>query len=193
MILLDHGLYRELDEQLRLQYCALWKSMIMRDDARVKQVCDSMGVGDYWITMASMVLMRPYLPLTSALIPLSHAESFSREQLKDFMSHFSVDKVMQLMKLMPRPLFLVLRNQNYVRGLNKELGMPVNRFRLMANMALRALDENQRWYRRWWDRLVFQTLLIVQDWTWGIGVYLLQWRVSKDANEVEREMLENMQ
>jgi aarF domain-containing kinase len=193
VVLLDHGLYREVEERTRLQYCALWRAMIVRDDVAVEKVCKEMGVGDQWVTMASMVLMRPYIPLTSAMIPMSHAESFTRDQLKDFMKHFSIPVVMSVMKSMPRELVLVLRNQNYVRGLNKELGMPVNRFRLMSRMALGALEDHQAWYRRWFDRLKFECFLFVQDWAWRLGVYIMQWKVSNDPNEVEREMLENMQ
>ena len=39
---------------------------------------------------------------------------------------------------MPRELLLVLRNQNYLRSLNHEMGQPVNRFRIMARMAVRG-------------------------------------------------------
>ena len=41
-------------------------------------------------------------------------------------------------QLMPRELLLVLRNQNYLRSLNHEMGQPVNRFRIMARMAVKG-------------------------------------------------------
>ena len=31
MVLLDHGLYRDLDEAFRINYCNLWKAMITID------------------------------------------------------------------------------------------------------------------------------------------------------------------
>ena len=31
LVLLDHGLYRELTEQFRVDYCRLWKAMIFKD------------------------------------------------------------------------------------------------------------------------------------------------------------------
>lgn len=66
-----------------------------------------------------------------------------------------VKVMMNLMKRMPRELLLVLRyafgsapssgtygvplrNQNYLRALNKELGEPVNRFTLMARVAVKG-------------------------------------------------------
>lgn len=31
LVLLDHGLYRELTEQFRVDHCRLWKAMIFKD------------------------------------------------------------------------------------------------------------------------------------------------------------------
>jgi len=36
IILLDHGLYRELTEEFRESYSGLWKSLILRDTEKIK-------------------------------------------------------------------------------------------------------------------------------------------------------------
>lgn len=193
VVLLDHGLYRALEDKTRLQYANLWRHLILRDNVQVQRVCNEMGVGEHWITFSSMVLMRPYLPLTSSLIPMSHGEAFSPEQLKEFWKYFSVEIITETMRNMPRELLLVLRNQNYIRGLNQQLGMPVNRFRLMARTALGAVGEETWWLKRWTRRLVFEVYLLVQDWVWFLGVRFFSWRVSRQVGDTERALMSAMQ
>jgi aarF domain-containing kinase len=41
VVLLDHGLYREMEEEVRINYCQLWKNLIIRDDDKVKEVRSS--------------------------------------------------------------------------------------------------------------------------------------------------------
>lgn len=50
-----------------------------------------------------------------------------------------IPQLLQMSKDMPRELLLVMRNQNYLRSLNAELGAPVNRFRIMARSAVRGI------------------------------------------------------
>lgn len=38
VVLLDHGLYREMDNEVRINYCQLWKNLIIRDDEKVIEV-----------------------------------------------------------------------------------------------------------------------------------------------------------
>lgn len=45
-------------------------------------------------------------------------------------NHF--DKIMQVLKSMPRPMLLVFRNINTVRCINITLGAPVDRYFIMA-------------------------------------------------------------
>jgi aarF domain-containing kinase len=46
-VLLDHGIYRELNEDFRLDYCQLWKALIMLDSRKVLDLGEKFGVGKY--------------------------------------------------------------------------------------------------------------------------------------------------
>lgn len=46
-VLLDHGLYRELDERFRLDYCQLWKALILLDTQKIQCLGERFGVGKY--------------------------------------------------------------------------------------------------------------------------------------------------
>ena len=45
--LLDHGIYRELDQKFRLNYCQLWKALILLDTEKILELGKEFGVGKY--------------------------------------------------------------------------------------------------------------------------------------------------
>lgn len=46
-MLLDHGIYRELDEEFRVDYCQLWRALIMLDSRKIRDLGEKFGVGKY--------------------------------------------------------------------------------------------------------------------------------------------------
>lgn len=46
-VLLDHGIYKELDEGFRRDYCQLWKALILLDANKILQLGERFGVGKY--------------------------------------------------------------------------------------------------------------------------------------------------
>lgn len=46
-VLLDHGIYKRLDEEFRLNYCQLWKAMITLDTNKILQLGEWFGVPKY--------------------------------------------------------------------------------------------------------------------------------------------------
>ena len=60
IILLDHGLYREISEHTRISYCKLWEALILKDDQKVMKYSAELGVREKWEWFATGILMRPY-------------------------------------------------------------------------------------------------------------------------------------
>lgn len=46
-VLLDHGIYKELEEEFRQKYCQLWKALILRDSCNIQILAEQFGVGKY--------------------------------------------------------------------------------------------------------------------------------------------------
>jgi aarF domain-containing kinase len=46
MVLLDHGLYKQLDDDFRIRYALLWRSLMMADVQAIKEACRSLGVDE---------------------------------------------------------------------------------------------------------------------------------------------------
>lgn len=61
LILLDHGLYKELDFPTRTNYAALWKALIFADANAIKEYSAKLGAGeDLYALFAGVLTMRPW-------------------------------------------------------------------------------------------------------------------------------------
>lgn len=73
----------------------------------------------------------------------SHLLSREEAAYMQDMAREHFEDIMGVLKALPRPMLLVLRNINTVRAINTTLGAPVDRYFLMAKSAVRG-----------WSRLV---------------------------------------
>nr|XP_004656480.1 uncharacterized aarF domain-containing protein kinase 5 isoform X1 [Jaculus jaculus] len=139
LVLLDHGLYQFLDEKDRLSLCQLWRAIILRDNEAMKTHAAALGVQDY--LLFSEVLMQR--PVHLSQLWGSHLLSSEEAAYMQDMAREHFENIMEVLKALPRPMLLVLRNINTVRSINTTLGTPVDRYFLMAKSAVRG-----------WSRLV---------------------------------------
>ncbi|XP_027621769.1 uncharacterized aarF domain-containing protein kinase 5 isoform X2 [Tupaia chinensis] len=165
LVLLDHGLYQFLDKKDRSALCQLWRAIILRDDAAMKAHAAALGVRDS-LLFSEGLMQRPV-----RLGRLWGSRLLSREEVAYMQDmareHFA--RVMDVLKALPRPMLLVLRNLNTVRAVNAALGTPVDRYSLMAKSAVRArsrlqgADSSSLWHiRAGWEVLRFEVALRLQ-------------------------------
>jgi aarF domain-containing kinase len=61
IVLVDHGLYRDLDNKFRLSYAKLWKSLMLADLAGIKTACEDLGLnGEAYTLFSAMLTARPF-------------------------------------------------------------------------------------------------------------------------------------
>ncbi|KAK2887248.1 hypothetical protein Q8A67_015476 [Cirrhinus molitorella] len=168
LVLLDHGLYEYLSKSDRTALCQLWRSIILRDEAGMKTYANQLGVKEYFL-FSEMLLQRPI-----NMWNLGLGNILTREETS-YMRDMAVnrfDKIMQVLKSMPRPMLLVFRNINTVRCINITLGAPVDRYFIMAKSAVRGWGRTQaddtrmlsrlsvfRWVWSFWESLKFEFAL----------------------------------
>nr|XP_020670554.1 uncharacterized aarF domain-containing protein kinase 5 [Pogona vitticeps] len=130
LILLDHGLYEFLHEREREALCKLWRAIILRDDASMQLHSKELGVKaeDYFL-FCELLLQRPINMASLALANLLTREETA--YMQDMAKH-RFDRIMKVLKDLPRSMLLVFRNINTVRGINVALGAPVDRYYIMA-------------------------------------------------------------
>jgi aarF domain-containing kinase len=60
IVLLDHGLYRNLEPDFREHYTRLWCGIICGDVKAIKKHCSAMGAEELYPLMAAMLTKKPW-------------------------------------------------------------------------------------------------------------------------------------
>lgn len=183
LVLLDHGLYQYLDEKERTALCQLWRAIILRDDEGMKAHAAALGVQDYFL-FAEVLMQRPvHLGQLWRSHLLSHKEAtYMQEMARE---HF--EDIMGVLKALPRPMLLVLRNINTVRAINSALGSPVDRYFLMGKSAVRSWSRLMgtmyqnvyganllRQVRVFWEVLKFEVVLRLETLSMRFTTFLIR-------------------
>ncbi|KAJ7661587.1 ABC1 family-domain-containing protein [Mycena polygramma] len=145
LVLLDHGLYVQLTEEFRREWCAVWEGLLAGEWGVVDGVTRKWGVGMPDL-FASAVLMRPVKLKRGR----PEQEQEERGKRMEDMTNYERSVVMKA-KLkgflldtdrMPKVLIFLLRNMRMVQGNNKSLGSPVNRIKITGFAASHALTRS---------------------------------------------------
>lgn len=225
LVLLDHGLYKELPLEFRLDYCRLWKALVLKDLDGVKHYCQKLNAGEMYSLLAAVLTSRSwdditrYVPLSlpvtrsgsewgegcvgcasvhkpsasspSATTPQHHPtlplfclpisnqppnttnhprspdlgslKTPSTKEDKTLIRSYAQRyyfEITELLNTVPREMLLLLKMNDCLRHIDRELGAPVNSSLITAEESVKALlrDELQRRpsslgrrVRAWWD------------------------------------------
>ena len=80
IVLVDHGLYKQLDDDFRLNYAVLWKSIMMADIKGIQVSCKEFGIGEM-VRMKSLLwidlLFIKFIDLSYIIFFLKHSVPFT--------------------------------------------------------------------------------------------------------------------
>ncbi|KAJ7190215.1 ABC1 family-domain-containing protein [Mycena pura] len=204
LVLLDHGLYVQLEEEFRRDWCAVWEGLLAGEWSVVDSVTRKWGVGMPDL-FASAVLMRP--------VKLGRGrpqrEPTERGKRIEEMTNYE-RSVMMKAKLkgflidtdsMPKVLIFLLRNMRMVQGNNKALNSPVNRIKITGFAASHALTRStphaslRARVQEYWHYARFRTVMFSIDTAfWLARVRQWVWRLLGHAHgmgfedEIERSV-----
>ncbi|XP_015907557.1 uncharacterized aarF domain-containing protein kinase 5 isoform X3 [Parasteatoda tepidariorum] len=134
IVLIDHGLYEYLPVENRMSLCCLWRSIVLNDNKSMKKFSEELNVQDYYL-FSEILMQRPLNRKGMRLPNCLTAEdtAYMKKMAKD---HF--DSIMTVVQSLPLPMLLVFRNINTVRSIVKNHGDHVDRYTLMAKIAIRG-------------------------------------------------------
>lgn len=134
LVLLDHGLYDKLTQDDRQSLCSLYKAIVLNREDNMQKFSKALGVDDHGV-FCEILVQRP-VSRSSTYLP-SH---MTKEDLKhmQYMAQKHFDKIMQVLKDMPRPIILIIRNMNTIRAICQEHGNLIDRYGIMAKSAIRG-------------------------------------------------------
>ncbi|KAF3921750.1 hypothetical protein ABW21_db0209892 [Orbilia brochopaga] len=176
VVLIDHGLYVDMSEEMRKQYCELWVSLLSGDNAKIGQIAESWGIGNADM-FASATLLRPYSggdqsfsrSLTGADDPNGRGGAYeANERMRQGMKSFLNDTTK-----IPRELVFLGRSMRIIQGNNQLFGSPVNRIKETALAASRGLllvrtsaSRHATWsdmLMAYWRYAIFRLVVISSD------------------------------
>ncbi|GAB2224831.1 hypothetical protein Droror1_Dr00005608 [Drosera rotundifolia] len=135
IVLLDHGIYKELDEDFRLDYCRLWRALILRNANEIQQVGERFGIGKYFRYLP-LIFTETTIESKSALGKGMSTEE--RKMVKQELKSLKMEDFSSFMESLPPDLLTILRTDGLLRSLLSKLGAP-RHIRLLA-YSKRAVD-----------------------------------------------------
>ncbi|XP_048139425.1 aarF domain-containing protein kinase 1 isoform X2 [Rhodamnia argentea] len=141
LVILDHGIYKQLDEQFRMDYCELWKALIFSDSARVQQLSERFGVGKY-SRYFPLILTGRTIDSKSALGEAMSVEE--KRKLKKDLKSLRMEDVSSFMEALPSDFLIVIRADGLLRATIRKLRAS-QRVRLLtyARFALYGLFQER--------------------------------------------------
>ncbi|KAG0051436.1 hypothetical protein BGZ83_003774 [Gryganskiella cystojenkinii] len=157
-VLLDHGLYRTLDENFRYNYCKLWKALILNDQALLSQSSANIGIPENYVGFIPLIFIQR--PANSNQKIGEGMTAAQRTQIRSSMKNVTMAEVFEFLEVLPRDMLLVFRTINLTRGIHQQLGGEnVERFHINALFATRGVwtetreEEQERRLKREQRRL----------------------------------------
>jgi len=145
LVLLDHGLYRRIDDKFRLEYAKLWQALIYGDAVAIKQHAEAMNAGDMYPLFVSMLTQRPWEQVVNESSPdrmyVKESEEH-RKRVQAYAMEHAVD-ISTMLTRVPRPLLLLLKTNDCLRSVDCCLGQPVNNIVITARECTRAIAEER--------------------------------------------------
>lgn len=148
VVLVDHGLYKEIDDSFRLRYASLWKSLMLADLKGIETSCKSLGVEEMYSLLAAILTSRPY----DEIMERSKTGSFSaniqtnskadRAMIQGYAQQFLSD-IIAMLGTLPRQMLLLLKMNDCLRHIDFTLGSPTNTLVVAGKYASIAVLQDQ--------------------------------------------------
>ncbi|KAF9383213.1 hypothetical protein CPB97_006649 [Podila verticillata] len=157
-VLLDHGLYRTLDENFRYNYCQLWRALILNDQALLNQASANIGIPENYVEFIPLIFIQRPVNANQKI-----GEGMTDEQktnLRSSLKNVTMAEVFEFLEILPRDMLLIFRTVNLTRGIHQQLGGDnVERFHINALYSTRGVwtetrqEEQERRLKREQRRL----------------------------------------
>ncbi|KAG4920235.1 hypothetical protein JHK86_049048 [Glycine max] len=184
LILLDHGLYKELDFQTRTNYASLWKALVFADANAIKEYSTKLGAGeDLYALFAGVLTMRPWNRVVDPSMDhlVIQGNESDRLKLQMYASQY-FHQISELLRRLPRVILLMLKTNDCLRAVNNSLGSSLETFFVIGKVSSEAVIEAKMLQSKslltWLNIKLDKILLEVRLWGMQVALWLLQLRKS---------------
>ncbi|CAI9762228.1 unnamed protein product [Fraxinus pennsylvanica] len=147
LILLDHGLYKDLDVSTRISYASLWKGLIFSDANAIKENSVKLGAGeDLYALFAGILTMRPWNKVIDPSVDhlVVQGTDSDRSELQMYASQY-FSQITELLRRLPRVILLMLKTNDCLRTVNQSLmqGSSHETFLIVGRVSSEAVVESK--------------------------------------------------
>ncbi|XP_040373157.1 aarF domain-containing protein kinase 1 isoform X1 [Rosa chinensis] len=128
LVLLDHGIYKQLNDKFRLDYCQLWKALILLDSKKLQHLGEQFGVAKY-SKYFPVIFTGRTVDSTSALG--KGMSTKERRKLKQELQSLKMEDISSFMESLPSDFLTILRTDGLLRSIASKLGAS-QRVRILA-------------------------------------------------------------
>eukprot|EP01016_Furgasonia_blochmanni_P035758 TRINITY_DN3995_c0_g3_i3.p1 TRINITY_DN3995_c0_g3~~TRINITY_DN3995_c0_g3_i3.p1 ORF type:complete len:342 (-),score=39.36 TRINITY_DN3995_c0_g3_i3:4-1029(-) len=150
LVLLDHGLYRELPLEFRQRFCKLYTAMISFDYKTMKEVAEELGVGEYYRYLPLIFTFRTKISNKKIGAQVTEEE---RKWLREN-TIVTFENINHLMQALPADMLFIIRASNLVAIHNTVLGGTTrDRLLTFTDYAYKAIYTNPITF--YWEKFKF--------------------------------------
>ncbi|XP_021863080.2 uncharacterized protein [Spinacia oleracea] len=121
LVLLDHGMYKKLDERFRRDYCRLWKALILKDMNEILHIGESFGVRTYSRYLPIIFTGRTMNSKAGLGRGISNEE---RNIVKQELKALTMEDISSFMESLPPDFLTIMRTDGILRSICSNLGTP---------------------------------------------------------------------
>ncbi|ORX86029.1 ubiquinone biosynthesis protein [Basidiobolus meristosporus CBS 931.73] len=119
IVLLDHGLYRSLSKEFRLDYAHLWNGLISRDEELIRLYSNRVGGTNAYKLFSSVLTGREWNIVSEDLSQKRTKEEMLRIQ-ESVMEHL-LGEIVGLLAKIPRIVLLLIKTNDLLRSVDEAL------------------------------------------------------------------------
>ncbi|VAH95399.1 unnamed protein product [Triticum turgidum subsp. durum] len=152
LVLLDHGLYKELDHATRINYASLWKALVRADQNGIKEYSIKLGAGeDLHALFAGVLTMRPWERVIDPSFGhlVLDGNNTDRSEMQMY-ANLYFPQISELLRRLPNVILLMLKTNDCLRAVNHALvgGSTPESFEIIARASSEAVFEAKRMEKR---------------------------------------------
>lgn len=180
LVLLDHGLYKELDDAMRINYAALWKGLVFSDAKTIKENSVKLGAGeDLYALFAGILTMKPWERVIDSSVDHLVVQGTDHSELQMYASQY-FSEINELLRRLPRVILLMLKTNDCLRAVNNSLlhGSSLESFFIVGSVSSKAVIEAKfaqqhsllSWLNAWLEKISVDSRLLAMQ----IALWVLQ-------------------
>lgn len=150
IVLLDHGLYRELSPSQLESYRNMWRAIITQNEDEMRKHAQELGVTALYPLLAGMMVGRPWddiMDTSLGLERLRNARAYKdeKEALRNHARRWQ-NEINQVLGRMDNEIILLFKTFEWLRANDAALGAPVNTIQIISEYVT---SKNSFWFRIW--------------------------------------------